>query len=412
MARRSFGNIRKLPSGRFQASYTDHAGTRRNAPDTFATRADADRWLAGIRTRLNSNERIDTDAAAQTFEEYAVTWLLDRRESIRPKTAELYAGIIDQHLTPFLGAYPLKDITPSVVKEWRRWMQGRFRARAEAGTMPNRKATGETRTAQSYRLLHCIMGTAVRDQAITVNPCNIVGAGSDKAAERKPVTLDELDIIAGAMPEHYRALVYVAAWSGLRFSELAGLTRGDAVPVRLDDGHVAYRLNVDKQTYRVGGKLYERMPLKTDAGRRVVYLPPHMTQTLTRHMERFTGPSNEDYVFTSRNGTPISENTVSKSFRAARHAANRDDFRFHDLRHTCATMAAQAGATTRELMNMMGHSSNRAALIYQHATDGRNRQIAADLSRMAVEERTREQVRETLHVIQGGKTSDAKAVAA
>lgn len=413
MNRRSFGKIRKLPSGRYQASYIDHAGTRRNAPDTFATKSEADSWLSGIRTRLNSNERIDQDAAAQTFEEYAITWLIDKQRTIRPKTAELYASIIDQHLTPFLGAYPLKDITPTVVKEWRRWMLGRFRARTESGDMPNRKATGETRTAQAYRLLHCIMATAMRDQAITVNPCNIVGAGSDHAVERKPATIREIAIIAENMPERYRALIHVAAWSGLRFSELAGLTRGDVVLVRLDDGELSYRLNVNKQTYRIRGKLYEKMPLKTEAGNRAVFLPPHVTDVLTEHLGRFTGPSNDDYVFSSRNGTPISDNTVNKAFRSARSIAGRDDLRFHDLRHTCATMAAQAGATTRELMHMMGHSSNRAALIYQHATDERNRQIAAELSRMARNTMNREQVRGTLRVIDGGMNSDIhKAVAA
>ena len=421
MARRSFGKILKMRSGRFQASYVDHAGTRRYAPDTFATRAEADNWLSNLRSRLNSNERIDQEVAAQTFEEYAVTWLLDKRETVKPKTAELYAGIIDQHLTPFLGAYPIKDITPNVVKEWRRWLLGRFQARAEAGTMPNRKATGETRTAQAYRLLHNIMATAVRDQAITVNPCNIVGAGSSSSKEREPATLAEIDIIAGQMSERYRALVYVAAWTGLRFSELAGLTRGDVVLTRLETGELSYRINVDKQTYRIKGKLYEKMPLKTEAGKRVVFLPPHMTDVLAEHMEQFTGAGNDAYVFTSRNGTPISENTINKRFRLARQEAKRDDLRFHDLRHTCATMAAQAGATIKELMHMMGHSTERAALIYQHATDERNRQIAADLSNLAAQARTREQVRETLRVIEGGKSrsqeqtgtvSDIKAVAA
>lgn len=85
---------------------------------------------------LSSNERIDQETALKTFDLYAVGWLLDKRETIRPKTAQLYAGIIDQHLTPYLGVYALKDITPNVVKAWRRWMIGRFRA----GTPRERRA--------------------------------------------------------------------------------------------------------------------------------------------------------------------------------------------------------------------------------------------------------------------------------
>lgn len=403
-SKRSFGKIQQMRSGRFQASYADHAGHRRTAPDTFTTRAAADEWLAEIRRRLNSNERIDLDKAAETFEEYSISWLLDKRETIRPKTAQIYAGLIDEHLLPFLGAFALKDITPSVVKEWRRWLLGRFKARSESGDVPRSDTTGKTRTAQAYRLLHGIMATAVRDQIITANPCTIKGAGTSEAVERKPATIGQIETIADNMPERYRALIHVAAWSGLRFSELAGLTRADVALTILDDGSRGYRLNVNKQTYRLNGKLYEKEPTKTKAGRRVVFLPPHLTELLTKHLRTFTGPKNDDYVFPTRNGTPMSNNVVGKLFRVARKAANRPDLRFHDLRHTCATMAAQTGATTKELMSLMGHSSSRAALIYQHATEERERQIAANMSKLAQEQMSRETVRQSLTVIHGGKS--------
>lgn len=408
MAKRSFGYIRQLPSGRYQASYTDHGGQRRTAPDTFATRAEADAWLGRTRTMINSNERIDQETALKTFDIYAVGWLMDKRETIRPKTAQLYAGIIDQHLTPYLGAYALKDITPGVVKEWRRWLLGRFRARVEAGDVPRRDTTGQTRTAQAYRLLHAIMATAVRDQAITINPCNIVGAGVDHAEERKPATMEELAAITANMPDRYKALVYVAAWSGLRFSELAGLTRGDVVTVPGDDGAAGYMLIVDKQTYRLGAELHEKEPTKTAAGKRKVYVfEPSAVAALKWHMERFTEPSFDAYVFTSGNGTPISSNVVGKKFRTARKAAGRDDLRFHDLRHTCATLLAENGATTKQLMQFMGHSSSRAALIYQHATDSSIKQLAENVARAPEVVRTREEVLAGLRVREGGKQRTA-----
>lgn len=402
--KRSFGKIQQMRSGRFQASYVDHAGQRRTAPDTFPTRTAADEWLAEVRRRLNSNQRIDIDKAAETFEQYSISWLLDKQETIRPKTAQLYASLLDEHLLPFLGAFAMKDVTPSVVKEWRHWLLGRFKARKESGDVPRKDTTGKTRTAQAYRLLHGIMATAVRDQVIAANPCTITGAGTSEAIERKPATIEQIETIADNMPERYRALIHVAAWSGLRFSELAGLTRADVVLTILDDGSKGYRLNVDKQTYRLNGKLYEKEPTKTKAGRRVVFLPPHLTDLLTQHLRTFTGARNDDYVFCTSKGTPISNNVVNKRFRIAREAANRPDLRFHDLRHTCATMAAQTGATTKELMTLMGHSTSRAALIYQHATEERERQIAANMSKLAIEEMSRAQVRQNLTVIQGGKS--------
>ncbi|NMM98873.1 tyrosine-type recombinase/integrase [Bifidobacterium olomucense] len=411
MKKRSFGKIQQMRSGRYQASYIDSAGTRRYAPDTFSTKQAAASWLSDIRAKLNTNSLIDLETAAKTFEEYAIDWLVDKKETVRPKTALLYAGIIDEHLTPFLGAYPLKDITPNVVKKWRRWMLQRFEQRRDLGDIPRKDTTGKTRTAQAYRLLHAIMATAYRDQAISLNPCNIVGASSSDTAERKPATIRQIGVIADNMPERYSALIHVAAWSGLRFSELAGLTRADVVLVRLEDGENAYRLNVDKQTYRINGKLYEKEPTKTRAGRRVVFLPPHVTPILTEHMEKYTGTTNDAYVFTTGRGTPINSNSLGKAFREARKAAGRDDLRFHDLRHTCATFAAQTGATTKELMNLMGHSSPRAALIYQHATEERTRQIAANMSRLAEHAQTREQVRQGLKVIEGGAAQEHKSAA-
>jgi integrase len=69
-------------------------------------------------------------------------------------------------------------------------------------------------------------------------------------------------------------------------------------------------------------------------------------------------------------------------FARARHAAGRDDLRWHDLRHTGATLAAHTGASLAELQRRLGHSSARAALIYQHASDQRDRQLADRLEQL------------------------------
>lgn len=380
--RRGFGKIRKLPSGRYQASYVVN-GERFTAPDTFGSKTSADAWLSGVRASINRNEWVDPRLAGQTFKVYALTWLRGKREHLAPGTARMYAELLDQLLLPTLGGVPMNDMTPLVVKQWWADTSEMFASRVEAGEMPNKRSTGKTRASQAYRLLHAIMAEALRDEVIRHNPCVIKGAARVRAAERKPATFEELDAIAANMPERYRALIHIAAWSGLRFSELAGLRRADVVLVVDKAGAVCYRLNVDKQAYRLGGKLYEEAFLKTDAGRRVVYLPAHLTDLLTAHMEKFTGADNAAYVFGTRNGTPMANSTVGKMFRRAREAAGRPDLRFHDLRHTGATIAAKAGATTKELMRRMGHSSMRAALIYQHATEDDDMGLVERMNDMA-----------------------------
>lgn len=382
--RRGFGYVRKLPSGRYQASYMMN-DERFTAPDTFGSKTDADAWLSDVRASINRNEWIDPRLSGQTFRGYSLTWLKARKNDLAPKTRKLYADLLDQLLLPELGALAMKDVTPLIVKRWRTTLIESFEARATAKDMPNKHSTGKTRVAQAYRLLHTIMAEAVRDEVIRHNPCVLKGAGQTKATERKPATLDELDVIAANMPERYRALIHVAAWSGMRFSELAGLRRADVVPVVDESGAVCYRLNVDKQTYKIGKTLYDGVPTKTDAGRRVVYLPPHLTGLLSRHLEQYTGAGNDAYVFSTRNGTPIANNVIGKLFRDAREAAKRPDLRFHDLRHTGATIAAKSGATTKELMRRIGHSSMRAAMIYQHASEDDDKQLAARMDTYAAE---------------------------
>lgn len=390
--RRSFGYVRKLPSGRYQASYPMN-DERFTAPDTFATRGDADAWLSDVRATINRNEWVDPRVAGQTFKVYALTWFKGRKDDLAPKTQHLYAGLLDQLLLPELGTLPMNDITPLAVKQWRARLLESFETRSNDGDMPNKRSNGKTRVAQAYRLLHTIMAEAVRDEVTRHNPCVLKGAAQVKTAERTPATLKELDAIAANMPERYRALIHVAAWSGLRFSELAGLRRADTVLVVDKSGVICYRLNVDKQAYKIGGTLYDGAATKTSAGRRRVYLPAHLTDMFTEHMEKFTGADNESYVFGTRNGTPMMNNSVGKMFRRAREAAGRPDLRFHDLRHTGATIAAKAGATTKELMQRMGHSSMRAALIYQHASENDDMQLAVRMNALVanteqMEERT------------------------
>lgn len=382
MGKRSFGTIRKMRSGRFQACYKVGEEIF-YAPDTFETRSTASEWLATVRSSILRHEWINPNISGQRFKDYALAWFKERARDLRPKTRDLYAGLLDALLLPYLGDTPMKELSPLVVKQWRGKLLREFAERSERGDMPTRHSTGANRVAQAYRLLHTIMADAVRDEVVRHNPCVLKGASQVRAIERTPATLEQLDTIAANMPERYAALIHVAAWSGLRFSELAGLRRRDILLVLSEDNQVCYRLNVDKQTYKIRGKLYEDAAPKTDAGRRAVYLPAHLTDVLTSHMGRFTDSSEDAYVFPTAKGTPISNNVVGKCFRKAREIAGRPDLRFHDLRHTGATLAAKAGATTKELMQRMGHSSMRAAMIYQHANEEDDLLLAARMDAMA-----------------------------
>ncbi len=124
-------------------------------------------------------------------------------------------------------------------------------------------------------------------------------------------------------------------------------------------------------------------PPKTDAGRRTIAIPPHITEDIEAHLAHYVGTGADDLVFTERRGGPLRLYTVERAWRRARQEVGLPQLRLHDLRHTGNTLAAATGASTKELMSRMGHASPQAALIYQHATADRDRAIADALSDMA-----------------------------
>lgn len=115
---------------------------------------------------------------------------------------------------------------------------------------------------------------------------------------------------------------------------------------------------------------------KSKAGRRTVAIPAELANILDDHLATYVGPEPDAVVFTGDKGAPITTQHWSHRFRAAADAAGADGLHFHDLRHFAGTLAAETGASTRELMARLGHSTPRASLIYQHATERRDRQIA------------------------------------
>jgi integrase len=199
--------------------------------------------------------------------------------------------------------------------------------------------------------------------------------GIRHASLAKIATLAELDAIVAALPNRYRAMVLLAAWCGLRFGELTELRRGD---IDLDAG----LLRVRRGVVSVGGAFVVGEP-KTAAGRRDVAIPPHLLAGVAEHLHLHVGADSKALLLPARGGGHMAPSSLYKVWYPARTAAGRQDLRFHDLRHTGATLAAATGATLGDLMARMGHSTPAAALIYQHAASDRDRAIARALSSFA-----------------------------
>jgi integrase len=223
-------------------------------------------------------------------------------------------------------------------------------------------------------VLHDILATAVSDDALMRNPCRIAGAGQAPSEERPLLDLEQVRRLAANTPGHRRGLVELAFWGHLRLGELLALRIGD--------------VSVDKGTVTV-----HRQVVETDSGpvvgppksgsQRTVHLPPQGVDALSEHL-RLRGPAlPAARLFVRRDGSTLRAHHVHAAWNAARKAAELPDAHLHDLRHAGLALAAQSGATLAEVMRRAGHSSSRAAMIYQHAAERRDAEVAERLGRLA-----------------------------
>lgn len=360
------GSVRQLPSRRWQASVVGPDGVRHAAPQTFDTKLDANAWLAGQVEDLEVGTWAPPrKVRAGTLESYSEDWLATR--DLKPRTRAEYRGLLDRRILPDLGDVSVDRLTPAVVRSW-------FAAQGD---------DRPTDTAKAYGLLHAICATAVEDDILQANPCRIRGAALSKRRRRiTPATPAEIDAIADAIPEAYRLLILLAAWCGPRSGELRELRRADVdVAARM--------LTVERAVGYVPGEGYDIGDPKSEAGIRRVAIPKHILPAVVDHLKRFTGPEPDALLFPAvgKPGKTLAVSTLYGMFYPAREAAGRPDLRLHDLRHTGAVLATtRGGATLKETMARLGHSSPSAALMYQHASDERAHEIADALSDYALAE--------------------------
>ncbi len=326
---------------------------------TFRTKTDAARWLDAAEVDQRRGTWQDPRAGRLPLARFSEAWLTSRPTPLQPRTVELYRSLLRLHIEPELGAVHLGDLTPARVRAWH------FQ-------LVERSGAGSTVPAKAYRLLRTILGTAAADDLIGRNPCAISRAGAEHAPERPLVTVAQVAAVADAVPEPYRALVLLAATSGLRWGELVGLTRS-----RVD--LAAGTVRVDRAMVETQGGIAPGPP-KSRAGHRTVNVPAAVVAELEAHLAARVGAEPEALLFTNSAGSPVRRRNWTAIWSVAKAEAGLPaGTHFHDLRHMAGTLAATTGATTRELMARLGHGSPRAAIIYQHAAADRDAVIARAL---------------------------------
>lgn len=326
----------------------------------FRTKREAEDWLVREASAQQQGTWSDPRQAERPFRDVIAAW----RESwhrLSPTTKRRYESIIDNYLMPEFGSVPIGRITHAVVQTY----VDRLVAREDiaAGTVRN-----------VYAVLRTAMAKGVRMGLVRINPCTDVDLPRPSKEPMLFLTAAEVRALAEAIDPHYRVWVYVAAYSGLRAGELAGLQRQDVDLLR---GVV----HVRRALKDVNGHL-ELGPTKTHA-QRVVSLPKPISDMLAVHLATPGGP--DAPVFTMKSGGPLRHGLVYSYYfrRAVRKVlpADKNGLRFHDLRHTCASLGVASGANVKQVQEMLGHSSITVTLDrYSHLFPSAHEDLAASLA--------------------------------
>lgn len=326
------GSIRKTTAGGFEARYRDPQGRSRSK--SFRTKTEARTFAAQVENAKHRGSWIDPQRSKVSFAAWAAqerrTWA-DLRSSTRARGDSLMRA----RIMPEFGDYGLGSITPLHVQGW---VNELYSEGLAASTVHG-----------CYRLLSRVLRAAERSDMIAVSPCRDITLPRTDTKEMLFLDPKELgDLARHAAP--YSLLVYAAGYLGLRWGELAGLRRA-----RLD--LVSQNVEVVEILTEVGGRLAFGAP-KTKSSRRRVSLPDFLTEMFSEHLRtRQRDPG--ALVFSGRDGAPLRRTNFRRRFwqPAVGRAGLPETLRFHDLRHTCASLLIAQGAHPKEIQARLGHSS-------------------------------------------------------
>lgn len=338
------GSLRRKPSGRWEARYRDPTGRLRG--QTFRTKRDAELFLQRVGADIQRGDFVDPGAARIRFGEWAARWIATKL-NVKPSTYADYESLLNTHLLPHFGQHPIAAIDRGAVQAW------------VVSLERNGLGTGTVRNA--YGLLRQIMASAVDADAIRKSPCVRIDLPRIRRDEMRFASYDEVARLAHAM-EHPRdrrgrsmgtfpcfgLAVQVAAYTGLRFGELAAL-RKKRVDLERKTIHVAEAAKEVRGVVVYG-------PTKTYQDR-AVPIPDFLVGRLADHLARLR-PDPDTLVFTAEHGGPLRNSNFRRRFERAVAQANLPPgFRIHDLRHSFTAFLIAEGGHPQAIKQRLGHSS-------------------------------------------------------
>jgi len=317
----------------------------------------ADRLARALAERANG---IVYDDENMTIGEYLDSWLKGSvRGSVRQSTFDRYESAVRLHIKPALGRLKLKKLTPAHV-------QGFYQDRLDAGLAP-------ASVNKLHTILHKALSQAAKWNMVPRNATDAVKAPRPAPEEMHPLSpVEARKLIEAVRGDKLEALYVLAVHTGMRQGELLALKWED---VDLNEEVIRIRHTL----VRSGGRISIGEP-KTKGSRRTVHLTDAAAEALKTHLEQQLedierlGDLYRDHglVFTSQVGTLINpSNLRRRSFKPLLQRAGLPQIRFHDLRHTCATLLLSRNTNPRLVQALLGHATVAITLdTYSHMIPG------------------------------------------
>jgi len=354
MAKRgnSEGTIFRKPNGRWRAQVSIN-GERLSL--TAGSRAECSQWL---RKTLNQiDQGMTFEGRNLTLAEYLKGWIAVKKNALRIKTGFQYERLINLYLIPGLGKVRLKDLNLQVVS--------RFYERLK------NQGIGLSNIRYSHRVLHVALEQAMKDGMIVRNPAH--GATVPRTVYKEMRILNDQQVglfLVAASASRFKILYHLAITTGMRVSELRGLRWSDV-------DWIKGAIKVSRQIQDVPGTGSVLGDPKTRSGIRIILLGETSLTALREQKETLrvdehhAGENWQDHdlIFPSSVGTPFSQSNLQKDFRRVLQSANLPKIRFHDLRHTAASLMLNHGVPALVVSKILGHSSPSVTLnIYAHSS--------------------------------------------
>lgn len=360
------GSIYQRADGRWCARIDlgYQGGSRRSKDFYGSTRHEVQSQLATARRA--AQDGLPMTSERQTLGVFARRWLEEvARPSVRPKTLQFYAGMLRLHIIPSLDRRPLAKVSPQ-------GLQALYGQKLKEGLSP--RTVGHI-----HRVLHKVFQDALNWGLLGRNPCAAVRPPKVQVQEIRTLSPDDARHFLAVADDHpHHALYVLAITAGLRQGELLGLKWPD---VDLDAG----RLRVQRTIQRIkGGGFIEGEP-KSASSRRSITLTKMAVTALKRHramqlearMKALVWEENS-LLFPNEIGRPIeATNLLRRSFFPLLERAGLQRLRFHDLRHTAATLLLAEGIHPKVVQEMLGHSAVSLTLdTYSHVVPDLQREAA------------------------------------